>query len=143
MIFPFLLSKIVATFMLYLFDFEREFTRKSIFKILESLYIWIRFKYNILLKTVGKRPTEITNCQPHFFRMAELFFACNNPQQFVSLLLEHVWLPVVKWACIILEWEKNIWERNWSIFILNRQIKLSQIPFRIISNRQPSHGFWN
>lgn len=78
---PFLLSKIVPTFMFYLFDFDRELARKSIFKILESLYILIRLKYNILLNTVEKRPTEIT-----FFRMAELFLLHNNPLQFGACL---------------------------------------------------------
>jgi len=73
MAFPFLLSKIVSTFMCYLFDFERELARKSIFKILESLYILIRLKYNILLNTVGKRPTEISNCQPLFLEWQNYF----------------------------------------------------------------------
>lgn len=63
---PLLLSKIDSTLMFYLFDFYRELAKKSIFKILESLYILIRHKYNILLNTVEKRPTEITNCQPLF-----------------------------------------------------------------------------
>lgn len=73
MTFPFLLSKIIATFLFYLFDFESKFTRKSIFKILESLYILIRFKYNILLNSVGKRPTEITNCQPLYLEWQNSF----------------------------------------------------------------------
>lgn len=70
---PFLLSKIFSTFMFFLFDFDRELARKSIFKILESLYILIRLKYNIPLNTVEKRPTEISNCQPLFLEWQNYF----------------------------------------------------------------------